>query len=275
MLHDYMDNMRRQMQMEAESMRRDFRSHRPSVGTNKESIVKGFLRQHLPERFGLSSGLVCSLDGECSREADVLIVDAQNNFPFYGESEKKLWPAEAVYAMLEVKSKLGPSELEDAIQKGIRFKQLRRQFLDFASEGPRVKDSLFVIWAFESAEADRAEATLRKQLGKVPMSNRPDLIVVPDKFVMLGGSLMELMSHADPYGESMRNLDEQTVSRGVGPLFYGLKRTPDALLTWFCYLHMWLVQAGARAADPMLYAESERKDTTGIPVPMTSLRDFN
>ena len=276
MLHEYMDNIRHRMQMEAESMRRDFSSHRPSAGANKESIVKEFLRQHLPTRFGLSSGLVFSLDGGCSKEADILIVDAQNNFPFYGESDKKIWPAEAVYAMLEVKSKLTPAELDDAMQKGVRFKQLRRQFLDFArGEGPRgLKDSLFIIWAFESAEVDRVEETLLEHMRKVAIHNRPDLIIVPDKFVMLGGSLAELISHTEPDGELMRNLDKQTVLRGSGPLLYGMKKTPDALLAWFCYLHMWLIQAGARAADPTLYAESERDDATGMPVPITAMKEF-
>src|SRR5689334_20939132 len=121
-LPDYLADVARELRAKSGSIRRDFATHRPSAGEIREEIVSGFLHDHLPTRYGVSSGLLFSHAGQFSREADVLVVDQLNNAPLYGSSRSKLWPVEAVFALLEIKTELTPTQLKDAVAKGRRFK---------------------------------------------------------------------------------------------------------------------------------------------------------
>jgi hypothetical protein len=129
-LPQYLSDVAREMRLKSAAIRRGFGSHRPSAGQNREDLVGEFLVQHLPRKFGVSTGIVISHEGEFSNQADLVVVDEQNNAPLYGGARNKLWPIEAVYALLEIKTALTPSELADAIGKGRRFKRLPRRFCE-------------------------------------------------------------------------------------------------------------------------------------------------
>ena len=96
---DYLADVARELQSKSTTIRRDFATHRPTAGTHREDLVAAFLRTHLPKRFGITTGLVISPDGEFSNQADLLIVDHMNNAPLHGGSSAELWPVEAVYAL--------------------------------------------------------------------------------------------------------------------------------------------------------------------------------
>ena len=127
-LANYLSDVAREMRAQSLAMRRDFATHRPSAGANREDLVESFLSQHLPKKFGVSTGLVISSEGVFSNQADLLVVDDQNNAPLYGTARNKLWPVEAISAFIEVKTSLGPAEIADAIAKARRFK-CKRSFL--------------------------------------------------------------------------------------------------------------------------------------------------
>ena len=93
-----------------------------------------FLEDHLPKRFGVRCGFAISSDGWISNQTDVLIVDQENNAPLHRESSHELWPVEAVYAPVEVKTRLPPDELRNATDKCRRLKQLRRRCVDHSSQ---------------------------------------------------------------------------------------------------------------------------------------------
>lgn len=168
------------MRHKSDAIRRDFARHRPSAGSNREDLVEQFLIEHLPNRFGVSTGLIISYDGKFSNQADLVVVDNQNNAPLYPQSRNKLWPVESVYALIEVKTQLNQGELDDCIKKGQRFKSLKREFCDTGNT-TRIKSSLFVIWAFSSSEPLTLKQTLLKALSDVPRDERPDLLVVPNR----------------------------------------------------------------------------------------------
>ena len=143
-LPEYLSEVAKDMRAKSAAIRRDFASHRLSAGENREDLIAEFLVNHLPRKFGVSSGMVISHDGVFSNQADLVVVDEQNNAPLYAASRNKLWPVEAVYALIEVKTTLHPAELTDAIAKGRRFKALKRRFCE-AGQVQRIADSLFVI----------------------------------------------------------------------------------------------------------------------------------
>ncbi len=103
---EYMEDIAEDMRLKSAAIRRDFAKHRPSAGSNREDLVEKFLVNHLPKRFGVSTGLIISHDEKFSNQADLVVVDNQNNAPLYPESSSKLWPVESVYALIEVKTQL-------------------------------------------------------------------------------------------------------------------------------------------------------------------------
>lgn len=257
---DYLEDMADDMRHKSAAIRRDFARHRPSAGTNREDIVEQFLLGHLPKRFGVSSGLVFSHDNMFSKQADLIVVDGLNNAPLYPQSPNKLWPVEAVYALVEVKTHLNPDDMRDAIQKGRRFKTLARKFCETGST-QRLMESLFVIWAFESSDPKTLKQSLLEMLRDVPSAEQPDLIVVPDRLVARSGSYRQVASIGQP-----TSLHRQRLESRYGPDLSGLVLEPvevwdlgtNSLLVWYLWFDSWLRQAGPRFVNPLDYLPSNR-----------------
>ena len=139
-----------------------------------KTLSKSSLQLICRKRFGISTGFVISHDGMFSKQADLVVVDEQNNSPLYPNTTNKIWPVESVYALIEVKTKLDPRELRDAIDKGRTFKRLPRKFCDTWSRQP-IRDSLFVIWAFESDSVKTTKAHLVNYSARCPECRTPRL----------------------------------------------------------------------------------------------------
>ena len=255
-MHDYFADIGREMSRKSKSIRRDFRKHSLSSGENLEDIVRDFLTHHLPKRFGIKSGLVISHDDTFSNQADLLIVDEQNNAPLYPDSENQIWPVESVYALIEVKARLDMASLVDAIAKGRRFKSLQRRFCETKTPARHIDSSLFAIWAFESVRPETLKRHLIDQLSEVPMEERPDLILVLGKVVAKCGSYFQIAKLGEPSSTYRREL----MSRYSGDLSGLIRELADvdhlrdnSLLVWSMWLDSWLRQAGARIEDPISY----------------------
>ncbi len=257
-LPDYLSDIANEMRRKSVSIRRDFRTHHASAGENREDAVKKFLAEHLPKRFGVSAGLVLSPEGTFSKQADILIVDALNNAPLYGAATNQIWLAEAVFALIEVKTVLGPTELRDAIAKGRRFKNLTRRYFDFGRR-PRINDSLFIIWAFDCAEAALFKENLLGQLSHVPRSEQPDLIIVPDKLFVSCGAFLELQTIGQPNSEHRAKI-HAVYGEDLSPVFPPVlcaECGPNSLMVWYLWLYSWLMQAGDRCASLPSYLPPE------------------
>lgn len=255
LLADYLADVAREMRASSAAIRRDFASHRPSAGDNREEIVETFLRSHLPKRFGVTTGLVIATNGAFSNQADLLVVDDHSNAPLYGSSRNKLWPVEAVAAFIEVKTTLGPGEIADAVAKARRFKTLPRQF-GYAGNAQRISDSLFVLWAFDAPTVDTVKANLKNALQSVPRNEQPDLIIVPHHFVARAGSYLELSKLGQPTSQFRQQLVDQhgaDLSALLPDTNEIAELGENALLAGFVWLDSWLRQSGTRIVDPVRY----------------------
>ena len=117
MMVNYMSDVAEEMSWKSDKIRRDFAQHRLSAGENRQDLVGQFLVDHLPKRFGVDTGFVISRDGGISNQADLVVVDKENNAPLYGDYRNKLWPVESVYALVEVKTRLNPDDLDAPFPK--------------------------------------------------------------------------------------------------------------------------------------------------------------
>lgn len=199
--------------------------------------------------------MVISHEGVFSKQADLVVVDEQNNAPLYAATRNKLWPVEAVYALVEVKTVLHPSELSDAIAKGRKFKALKRRFCE-AGQIQRIADSLFVIWAFDSAASSTFKANLVAALAGVPRSEQPDLIVVPDRFVARAGSYLEISrlgQVSSPFRAQLHAKHGTNLELLFPEPVEFCELGENALMAWYVWFDSWLRQAGSRLTDPIAY----------------------
>ena len=257
----YMSDAVAEMARKSLSIRRDFAHHHLTAGQLRESTVKKFLVEHLPERFGITSGFAMSADGVFSNEADLLIVDKLNNAPFYPGSDKELWPVESIYALVEVKTRLGPSDLSDAVAKGRRFKTLNRNFCDTKLPIRLIEDSLFVIWGFGCPNPVTLKANLSTALKNVPINEQPDLVVVPQSLVAKSGKYLELVKLGQPNSEFRSQLEIQhghDLSSLIPEPVEVFDLKADSLMAWYVWFDSWLRQAGARFTNPLAYLPADR-----------------
>src|SRR5205814_8161345 len=98
--------------------------HSGERGSNDEERCREFLNKVLPRRYSIGSGFVVSSarDSKVSRQQDVVIFDDFLNSPLYREQAAGVFPAEMVYATVEVKGKLQPSDIGPTLESigGVR-----------------------------------------------------------------------------------------------------------------------------------------------------------
>lgn len=261
-LPEYLADAARELTRRSQAIRRDFAPHRLSAGENRQDLVADLLSDIFPKRFGVGTGLVFSSGGEFSNQADLLVVDELNNAPLYPDSTSQLWPVEAVYALIEVKTHLSPSDIEDAVAKGRRFKSLSRDFQDRPHLVPQIDHSLFVIWAFEAPGAETVKQNLTDALALVPVYEQPDLVVAPDRLVVQAGQYREIARLGQPNSEHRRALESRYGSDLSGLPDEALQvfdLGEHALMAWYVWCDSWLRSAGPRAANPLSYLTPGRE----------------
>src|SRR5882724_4731113 len=99
--------------------------HAAERGSEAEETLKQFLREKLPRRFDVASGIVIGSDNQISRQTDVIIYDAMNSPVYRTGSRVQILPRDNVACVIEVKSKLNKDELKDAASKIANVKTIK------------------------------------------------------------------------------------------------------------------------------------------------------
>jgi len=115
--------------------------HLGERGGEREAVLRSFLESYLPSRYGVSSGEIIDVSGVTSPQCDVIIYDHLNCPLLLAGKDYRVFPAESVLAVIEVKSILTLAQLKDAVNKIRSVKSLRRR------GGPIVG----VVFAYKSA----------------------------------------------------------------------------------------------------------------------------
>jgi hypothetical protein len=131
--------------------------HSGIKGTGRENAVADFLREKLPGRFGVARGEAFDVGKQRSAQLDVVVYDQMAVNPLRIDADNVLFPAEALLAVIEVKSILTKAELEKSLLGAAKIAQLRpykKAFIvgreggvDASDRNPRC---LFTVFAFES-----------------------------------------------------------------------------------------------------------------------------
>lgn len=101
--------------------------HRGEKGRKREHGLAMFLREYLPERYGVASGEVIPHLGDIpSPQCDIIVYD-RATCPVIGRFDAvQQVPVEGVYAVIEVKSQLNQEALDDALGKFQAIRALPR-----------------------------------------------------------------------------------------------------------------------------------------------------
>jgi hypothetical protein len=86
--------------------------HTGTVGSYREELLRGTIRQLLPTRFEASTGFIES----SPRQLDIIIWDKARYAPLFREQEVVVVPREAVRGIIEVKTTLDTGTLDDALE---------------------------------------------------------------------------------------------------------------------------------------------------------------
>ncbi|MCX4192814.1 DUF6602 domain-containing protein [Methylophaga sp. OBS1] len=100
--------------------------HSATAGSINERHFIDLLKRYLPKRYEVDSATVIDSEGKTSDQIDVVIFDNQYTPTLLDQKNHRFVPAEAVYAVLEVKPKIDKAYLKYAAGKAKSVRTLRR-----------------------------------------------------------------------------------------------------------------------------------------------------
>lgn len=114
----------------------DLTGHGTTIGDDSEANWARVLREFLPARYGVAKGQVMDSQGRISDQIDLLIYDVQYTPLLAKTANGDLFvPAEAVYAVFEVKQEMSKQFLEYAGKKIASVRDLTRTSVYIAHAG--------------------------------------------------------------------------------------------------------------------------------------------
>lgn len=119
------NGLQTQMKAKLSSIRENV-SHGPTVGNASELNWIEMFKNYLPTRYSVDSGHVLDSQGNQSDQIDIVIYDRHYSPFFFNENNVKYFPAESVYAILEVKQELDKENMEYAGKKAKSVRGLHR-----------------------------------------------------------------------------------------------------------------------------------------------------
>lgn len=147
-------------------------------GGEREVTVMRFLASYLPSKYGVANGEIVDSQGQTSRQCDIVIYDHANSPLLLTGANYRVFPAESVYAVIEVKSSLRATALAEAAENIRSVKALKRD------NGPIAG----VVFAYRSGRGSEPMDSIAEQLQRLNRELHPveyiDLIGVLDSGIV-------------------------------------------------------------------------------------------
>jgi hypothetical protein len=101
-------------------------THHGTHGDGTEDAWRKLLSEYLPGRYKVSKAFAVDHKGNISEQLDCLIYDAHFTAKLWGEDNRVYVPAEAVYAIFEIKQSVNATHIADAHRKAASVRKLSR-----------------------------------------------------------------------------------------------------------------------------------------------------
>lgn len=163
--------------------------HNGVKGSLREEILTNCLKELLPQKYSVGSGIIVDADQTQSRQQDFFIYDAFDSPVFLKRSSYQVVPIESVYATVEIKSSLNKNELEKCVRNIQSVKKLKltpAKTLQWTP--PRENQVIGMVFAYTS---DISLETVIKNLNKfnremkIPYEEQINMICVLDKGIIV------------------------------------------------------------------------------------------
>lgn len=110
-------------------------SHNGTMGQVNEQHFIQLIRQYLPDRYKVDTGIVIDSNGKTSDQIDVIIFDKQYTPTLLDQQDHRFVPVESVYAVLEVKPSINKNYLKYAGEKAQSVRELKRTSIEIHHAG--------------------------------------------------------------------------------------------------------------------------------------------
>lgn len=130
--------------------------HEGEKGGASEAVWRALLRRHLPTRYQVDTGFVVDSRGAFSEQIDVIVFDRQYSPLVFELANRRIFPAESVYAVFEAKQSANARNIAAAQAKADSVKRLFRTNLPVRHlDGNPVERPLHgIIAGFLALESD-------------------------------------------------------------------------------------------------------------------------
>ena len=112
-------------------------THPGAQGADIEDRWISLFSYYLPGKYKVGRAFVVDSKGGTSDQIDCVVYDAVHTPALYGKKEGLYIPAEAVYAVFEVKPKLEKKHIEYAVDKAESVRKLHRQYACITDKGQK------------------------------------------------------------------------------------------------------------------------------------------
>lgn len=164
-----------QLKLSSESI-----AHSGTQGDVNEDHFIAMLRRYLPKRYEVDKGIVIDSVGSTSDQIDAIIYDNQYTPTLLDQHRHRFVPAEAVYAVFEVKPTVNKAHLEYAGGKAMSVRKLKRTSVPIPHAGGEYppKPLFPIVAGIIAAEVEWTDgfdsAAFRKHLTKLKEPERLD-----------------------------------------------------------------------------------------------------
>jgi hypothetical protein len=184
--------------------------HLGERGEERELALKSFLESYLPSRYAISNGEIVDVIKQTSPRCDLIVYDHANSPLLLAGRNYRVFPAEPVFAVIEVKSVLTVAELEDAVEKIRTIKKLERKNGSIGG----------IVFAYKSAWKKDAIQKIASHLQRINSKLTPADYI--DMICVLNAGLIRIFSGDDDAMWCYYNLE-------IPPLLWFFINTLDFL----------------------------------------------
>lgn len=110
-------------------------THPGTMGAVNEEHFVDVLRKYLPNRYAVDTGIIIDSTGSTSHQIDVVIYDKQYTPTLLDQKNHRYIPAEAIYAVFEVKPTINKQYLDYAGEKAESVRVLHRTSIPIVHAG--------------------------------------------------------------------------------------------------------------------------------------------
>lgn len=110
-------------------------THNATMGNINEKYFIDMIKNYLPDRYAIDTGIVIDSEGKTSDQIDIIIFDNQYTPTLLDQNDHRYIPAESVYAIFEVKPHIDKNYIKYAGNKAKSVRILKRTSVSIVHAG--------------------------------------------------------------------------------------------------------------------------------------------